>query len=161
MKSQLKINQYKLNLIKDILSRKTFFLFQCVNSSEKKNSKLKSIFAKESLTFCKVDSTLIRELIKETPLKNMTTLIEGSIILSYFVETKKEYSLKDLLKLNESIFLLGLKNQKHIYSLQEVKNSFLQPNYNKSRIQNIQNLRLPNKKLCLVIKTKTEPTHNL
>ena len=149
MESKLKRNKYKMNVIKKLLQKETFFLFQMTNFSTKSLKKLKLDFIKSNLKFCKINTKLTQNFLKKSKLKNFLNLVEGPVLLCY-LETQKPYVFENILKSDENINFLGLKHQKKLHSVKEICNL----NTNQSKINYILTMKKSSKKLCLVLEKK-------
>jgi hypothetical protein len=148
MKSQLKINKYKINLITKLLQKETLFFFQMSNFSTKNFKKLKLNFEKSNLNFLKINTKLTQNLLKNSKLKNFLNLVEGPLLLSYFKTRQPQYIFENLLKLDDNISFLGLKHQKKLHSIKQI-NSL---NIEQSKINYILTMKKSPKKLCLSFK---------
>lgn len=154
MKSKLRVNKYKINLIKKLLEKETFFLFQTTNLSNNSFKELKSIFIKKNLNSFKISTKLVQILIKNSKLKNILNLVEGPILFSCYNKPALNYDIESLLKIHENLVFLGLKDKKRVHSVSQANHKGLNLNSNQSKVNYILTMKKSSKKLCLVLEKK-------
>jgi ribosomal protein L10 len=124
MKSAFKT--YKINKIKSYFKKKScVILCHVPNSSAKNWLKIQKQFYNYNIKCYKIHNNITKEVLSNSIFKNLVLMPKGSVCLIYFEEeTKLRVKIQQLLTLNKSILILGLKLNNKVYSYSQLKTLF-------------------------------------
>ena len=121
---KLNCKKYKVQRFKNyFIYKNLFFLYTEFNSSsKKKNIKQSQVFpSHESISLIVVNSAL-KFFLKNSIFKNLVLSMTGYIVLKSFNKSSNlNLTFKNLIKLNTNSLLFGIKLNKNIYSVTQLK----------------------------------------
>ena len=143
---------YKLKKTKTFFQKESFFLIYTSNNLNSKNClKLKQTLQKNNLQSTNISNKLAKNFIENSIFKKFSIMLTGSLCLVKMKNHNKiNKTIKELLVLDNSITLIGLKFNKKIYSTNQITN-FQLLNYSQNMVTLTKSLnklvKLPHYKL--------------
>ena len=120
---KLNCKEYKVQKFQNYFIKKNIYFFYTeFNSTSKIRFKQRQLFLDSNLVLLIVVNSVLKVFFKYSIFKNLALLVTGSIVLvSFNTYCNLNLVLKNLIKLNSDLLLLGIKLNKNIYSVNQFK----------------------------------------